>query len=76
MFPTADVRVSSDHGGSDKLKVLARDSDYFIVSTRSAKHAATDYIKNNRSKERLDLIYPTGKGSSSIVTSLMQALGN
>lgn len=74
MFPTADVRVSNDCGGSDKLKVLARDSDYFVLSSRSAKHAASDFIKANRGKERSDLIYPGGKGSSSIVSSLLNQL--
>jgi len=72
MFPTAKVRVSNDCGGSEKLKVLARDSDYCVVSTRSAKHAATEFIKANRPKESLDLIYPTGKGSSSIVSALLE----
>ena len=74
MFPTADVRVSNDHGGSEKLKVMARDSDYFILSSRSAKHAAFDFIKANRSKERLGLIYPTGKGSSSMVSALLNSV--
>jgi hypothetical protein len=74
MFPTADVRVSNDCGGSDKLKVLARDSDYFILSSRSAKHAAFGFIKANRGKERSDLIYPGGKGSSSIVSALLNSI--
>jgi hypothetical protein len=74
MFPSTKVRVSNNHGGSDKLKVLARDSDYFVVATRSAKHAATDFIKDNRGQERTDLIYPTGKGSSSIVSALLNAV--
>ncbi|MDQ8206663.1 protein DpdD [Coraliomargarita sp. SDUM461003] len=74
LFPSADVRVSSDCGGSDKLKGLAQDSDYFVVATRSAKHAATEFIKANRGKERSDLIYPAGKGSSSIVSSLFNAV--
>ena len=74
MFPSADVRVSNDCGGTEKLKVLARDSDYFILSSRSAKHAASDFIKANRGKERSNLIYPGGKGSSSIVSALFNSI--
>ncbi|MDB4777452.1 protein DpdD [Verrucomicrobia bacterium] len=71
IFPNAKIRLSNDSVGSNKLKALARDSDYFVVSTRSAKHAATNFIKDNRSKQRTKLIYPSGKGSSSIVSSLL-----
>lgn len=71
IFPNVKVRVSNDCVGSDRLRVLARDSDYFVVSTRSAKHAATNFIKDNRPKHRTELIYPPGKGSSSIVSSLL-----
>jgi hypothetical protein len=74
MFPGIKVRVSNDCGGSDQLKGLARDSDYCIVSTRSAKHAATEFIKANRPKDKSDLIYPAGKGSSSIVFALLSSI--
>ena len=73
MFPRADVRISNDHGGSVKLKSLARESDFFVVATRSAKHAATEFIKANRGRGKSDLIYPNGKGSSSIISALKEA---
>jgi hypothetical protein len=74
MFPGADVRLAHDHVGSDRLKSLARESDYLIVSTRSAKHAATEFLREERPGNKLPAIYPLGKGSSSIVTALLSAL--
>jgi len=74
LFPGLEVRLNHDHGGTEKLKSLARESDYFVVATRSATHAATDFLKSQRPKGKSGLIYPTGKGSSSIVTSLTTAL--
>lgn len=68
------VRLNYDHGGSTHLRLIARDSDYMIVVTQSAKHAATDFIKANRPKSSGDLIYPGGRGAASIVSALKQAI--
>jgi hypothetical protein len=68
-----DVRLSHDHGGSERLRSLAREADYFVMSTRSATHAATDFIKSNRTGARSGLIFPAGKGSSSVVTAVREA---
>jgi hypothetical protein len=68
------VRLSHDYGGSDKLKVIARDSDFLIVVTQCAKHAATDFIKAQRPKESSDLIYPSGRGAASIISALKQTI--
>lgn len=73
-FPDLDVRVSNDHGGSDHLKNIARQSDFLIVAAKSAKHAATDFIKAERPADKSPLIYPSGKGSSSIVDAVFSAL--
>jgi hypothetical protein len=70
------VRLSHDHGGSDKLKGIARDSDYVIVVTQSAKHAATDFIKAQRPKNAHELIYPSGRGAASIVNALKHAIAS
>ncbi|MFM2219857.1 MAG: hypothetical protein RL240_4175 [Planctomycetota bacterium] len=70
------VRLSHDHGGSDKLKGIARDSDYLIVVTQSAKHAATDFIKAQRPKNANELIYPSGRGAASIVSALKHAIAS
>ncbi|MDB4585972.1 hypothetical protein N9085_04010, partial [Akkermansiaceae bacterium] len=68
------VRLNHEYGGSDKLKVTARDSDFMIVVTQSAKHAATNFIKAERPKDSSDLIYPSGRGAASIVNALKEAV--
>lgn len=74
LFPEVDVRLNHEHGGSERLKSLAREADYFVVATRSAKHAATEFLKDERPRGKSALIYPAGKGSSSIVTAIATAL--
>ena len=69
-----DVRLNHDQGGSERLRSLAREADYFVVTSRSAKHAATEFLKNQRPREKSPFIYPSGKGSSSIVSSLLSAV--
>ena len=74
LFKNVDVRLSNDLGGSERLKSLAREADYFVVATRSAKHAATEFLKAQRPRGKSPLIYPSGKGSSSIVSSILLAV--
>jgi hypothetical protein len=69
-----EVRLNHDHVGSERLKSLAREADYFVVTTQSAKHAATEFIKSHRPRSKPPFIYPSGKGSSSIVSSLLLAV--
>jgi hypothetical protein len=45
------------------LENLAKKADYFIFSTNSAKHEAFYAV----TKIRNNIIYPDGKGASSIV---------
>lgn len=73
-YEGVDVRLNHDHVGSDPLKNLARNADYFLMVTRSAKHSATNFIKDERPEEKRPLDYPTGKGSSSILSALRIAL--
>lgn len=74
MYEGADIRLSHDLVGSDNLRNLARHADYFLVATRCAKHAATEFIKKERPVSKRHPDYPLGKGSSSIVTALQLAL--
>jgi hypothetical protein len=74
IYHGADIRVNHDHVGTDQLRHLARNSDYFLMVTRSAKHAATNFIKGERPKDKRPVDYPSGKGSSSIVTALRMAV--
>lgn len=73
-YQGVDVRLSHDHVGSDQLKNLARSADYFLMVTRSAKHAATNFIKEERPEDKRPVDYPSGKGSSSILSALRTAL--
>lgn len=63
------VEVSTDKVGNTRLKNLAQNSDIFIVVVNSATHSATDFIRNNRSSQKPTL-YPTVKGSASILREL------
>lgn len=74
LFKNVTVRLNHDCVGSDRLKALAREADYFLVVTRSAKHAATEFLKTERTAGKRHLIYPSGKGTSSIVSSLLSAI--
>jgi hypothetical protein len=74
IYQDADIRVNHDHVGTEQLRHLARHADYFLMVTRSAKHAATNFIKDERPKEKRPVDYPSGKGSSSIISALRKAL--
>lgn len=66
--PTAKVILRQDKVCTQQLKEAARTSDFFVVATRSAKHAATDCIHAARGD--LNLLYARGRGASSIVAAL------
>ena len=74
-FAGIDVRLNHDHVGSARLESLAREADYLLVVAKSAKHAATDFIKQKRPRTKPEVIYPSGRGASSIVSALLQAVG-
>jgi hypothetical protein len=73
LCPDVDVRTNSDHVGTPNLKKLARDADIFIVSTASAKHAATSFISANRPAKAVTLFHNT-RGSQSMIIQLQQYL--
>lgn len=62
-FPELDVQLNHDTKATDALVNLAKTADYFIFSTGAAAHQAFYTV----TKQRKDLIYPQGKGTSSIV---------
>jgi hypothetical protein len=74
IYEGVDVRISNDHVGTETLRSLAREADYFVVVTRSAKHAATEFIKAQRPDGKRELIYPLGKGSTSILSAIRKAV--
>ncbi|RFZ83850.1 hypothetical protein D0Y60_19890 [Shinella sp. WSJ-2] len=72
MAPTANVDCAADHGGSVRLKALAENADIFVVSWLSAKHAATEFIREHRG-DRI-LLYSQGRGFSSILRAIEEHL--
>ena len=66
--PSAIVDCNSDHGGTTRLKALAKNADLFVIAWRSAKHAATDFIRIHR--ERRPILFAQGRGFSSILRAI------
>lgn len=62
------VETNADHGGTSRLRALAENSDIFVITWLSAKHAATDFIRNHRGIR--PLVYSHGKGFSSILRAV------
>lgn len=65
---TVIVDINADHGGTARLRALAENSDLFVITWLSAKHAATDFIRTHRGDR--PLIYAKGKGFSSILRAI------
>lgn len=69
-----NIILNHDKAATDALRNLANTSDFVVLVTQSAKHAATGEIqKILRQKDRQPL-FPIGKGSSSIISSLLKDL--
>lgn len=63
--PNVVVELNHDHVGTKALAGLAATADIFVIVWTSAKHAATDFIKERRSGK--PLLYANGRGASSIL---------
>jgi hypothetical protein len=72
-LPGLTVEICSDKVGNDRLKQLARQVDVFLMAPRSAKHAATDFIKANRSPDK-PLLVASGSGSASLIREFFSFL--
>ncbi|MFC1900362.1 protein DpdD [Chloroflexota bacterium] len=66
LHPGIRVDLVHDTVGSKQLETIARQADIFVICWRSAAHAATQIIERLRPAESTTL-YPSGKGSSSIL---------
>lgn len=66
--PSIKVDCNSDHGGTARLRALAENSDLFVLTSLSAKHAATDFIREHRGNQ--PLLYAQGRGFSSILRAI------
>lgn len=72
--PTAVVDCNADHGGSPRLRALAQSADLFVVTWLSAKHSATNFIREHRGDR--PLIYAQGRGFSSILRTIDEYLSS
>ena len=71
LFPGLETIINHDKNNTDELSNLAETSDFFIFSSRSAAHQAFYPVQKIRGN---NIIYPLGKGSSSIVRSFLDEL--
>ncbi|MET3909991.1 PAS domain-containing protein [Bradyrhizobium sp. S3.3.6] len=67
-FPSVVVDCSADHGGNPRLKAMAENADIFVVTTTSAKHAATEFIRSHRGER--PLLFAQGRGFTSILRAI------
>ena len=63
LFDGLLIYLNHDHVATPALENLAEKAEYFVFAAKSAKHQAFYAVTNIRS----DIIYPQGKGASSIV---------
>jgi len=68
LAPTAVVDCNADRGGTVRLQALAENADLFVVAWLSAKHAASDFIRQHRGGR--PLVYAQGRGFSSILRAV------
>ena len=66
--PGTQVETSAAFVGDERLAAMARNADVFVMVTRSAKHAATDFIQSHRGNK--PILRPKGKGVGSIMKCL------
>lgn len=68
LIPGIDVRTTSEHDGSQQLAALSSNADVFVMVAASAKHAATNFIKDHRGGR--PIIQVNSRGSSAILREL------
>lgn len=66
------IHLSHEKGGSDRLRQWAQNDDLVVMVTASAKHAATGFIEEHCSQERL--LRVNSKGSASMLREIQQYL--
>lgn len=64
------ILLNHDKAATTRLRHMAELSDYMVIVTQSAKHAATGEILKIRRQNNKELLFPLGKGSSSILSIL------
>jgi hypothetical protein len=71
--PTATIEVWFEQNAERRMLESAAAADLVVIATRAAKHAATEAIERAVSS-RNPVVYPTGKGWSSIVAAVREEL--
>lgn len=71
MFPALEIKLNHDKTATAVLVNLAKTADYFVFASRSASHQAFYPV----TKKRDEILYPAGKGSSSIIRCFLDAIG-
>jgi hypothetical protein len=66
--PAVIVDTNADHGGTARLRALAENADLFVIMWLSAKHAATNFIRDHRGDR--PLVFASGKGFSSVLRAI------
>ncbi|MDA9976033.1 hypothetical protein N9F34_04355, partial [Alphaproteobacteria bacterium] len=66
--PSVTVDCNADHVGNARLRALAENADLFVLTSLSAKHAATHFIREHRGDR--SLLYAQGRGFSSILRAI------
>lgn len=69
LAPGVTVQTSSEHVGSAPLKALAENSDLLVITSLSATHAATDFIRAHRPTDK-PICWAAGRGFTSIVRAV------
>jgi hypothetical protein len=72
MFPGVQVGLNADTVATTRLTSLAKNADYFVFAWRSSSHQAYFCVKAAMGDR--DPIMPEGKGTASIIRSLIDAL--
>ena len=73
LLPKARVEVNSDGVATESLTALAAAADIFVFAWKSSKHQA--YFCAKEARKGRELLMPLGKGTASIVRSVLEHLG-
>jgi len=66
------VLLNHDKAATTALRHISETSDHMVIVTQSAKHAATGEIQKIRRQNNKEVLFPLGKGSSSIISCLQK----
>ena len=70
LFPRLEIQLNHDKSATNALANLAKTADYFVFASRSAAHQAFYSV----TRQREDILFPAGRGSSSIVRCFLEAI--